>query len=65
MTDVGVWGLCPQPPPAAEGKVVWGQSPQLLAIFTIFNENNTFLGILKLKFLFKNIFLISLIIQNG
>jgi len=54
MTDVGLWG-----------KEVWGKSPQLLAIFTIFNENNTFLGILKLKFLLKNIFQISSIIQNG
>jgi len=32
MTDVGVWG----------------QRPQRLAIFTTFNENNTFLGIFRL-----------------
>jgi len=29
------------------------------------NENNTFLSIFRLKFLLKNIFLISSIMQNG
>jgi len=53
-------------PPATGGKGVWGQSPQRLAIFTIFfNENNAFLGIFRLKFLLKNIFLIYSIIQNS
>jgi len=51
---VGVWEL-----PAAGSKGVWGQRPQRLAIFTIFNENNTYLGMFRLKFLLKNIFLIS------
>jgi len=46
-------------PPTAGGKGVWGQSLQRLAIFTIFSENNTYLGMFKLKFLLKNIFLIS------
>jgi len=48
-------------PPAAGGKGVLEQSPQRLAIFTVFNENNTYLGMFRLKFLLKNIFLISLI----
>jgi len=51
--------------PATGGKRVWGRSPQHLAIFTIFNENNTFLDIIRLKFLLKNIFLIFSVIQNG
>jgi len=32
---------------------VWGQSPQRLAIFQSFNENNTFLGIFGLNFRLK------------
>jgi len=33
MTDAGVWET---EPPAAGGKGIWGESPQRLAIFTIF-----------------------------
>jgi len=44
MTDVGVWG----------------RSLQRLGFLQLFNENNTILGIFRLKFLLKNIFLISL-----
>jgi len=38
--------------------------PQFLAILQFCNENNIFLGIFSLKYLLKNIFLISSIIQN-
>jgi len=30
---------------AAEGKGIWGESPSHSAIFTIFQQNNTFLGL--------------------
>jgi len=46
MTDV--WGELGADPLAAGGKEAWR-----LAIFTIFNKNNTFLGIFRLKFLLK------------
>jgi len=55
MTDVSYWRQILQPPAGSKG--VWGQSPQRLAIFTIFYKN-TFLGIFRL-FLLKNTFLIS------
>jgi len=61
MIDAEVWGRCRQLP--EQGGL--GEEPQRLAIFTICNKNNTFLGIFRLKFLLKNIFLISSIIQNG
>jgi len=46
---------------------MWGLGAELqrLAILQIFNENNTILGIFRLKFLLKNNFLIFSIIQNG
>jgi len=49
MTEVGL-GQSPQPPEArsggrAPGKGFWGQSSKSLAIFAIFNKNNTFLGL--------------------
>jgi len=54
------WGSGAQPPearglgakpPSVGSKEVWGRSLQLLAIFTIFQQNNAFLGIFRLKFL--------------
>jgi len=63
MTDVGVWERNPQPP--AGGKRVFAQSLQSWRFLQFFNENNTFLGIFRFKFLLKNSFLISSIIQNG
>jgi len=35
--------------PAPGGKRVWGQSPQCLRFLQFFNENDTFLGIIRLN----------------
>jgi len=52
MTDVGVRGRIPQPP---EARVSWGRAPSVWEFLVISNEDNTFLGIIRLKFLLKNI----------
>jgi len=41
------------------------EAPAFGDFLQVFNENNTSLGTFRFKFLLKNIFLISLIIQNG
>jgi len=52
MTDVGVRGS-------------GGRAHSVWQFLQFFNKNKTFLGIFRLKFLLKNIFLIFSIIQNG
>jgi len=70
MTDVGVWRCSPQTPAAVapsrrrQGDGSGGRAPSFGRFLQFFNENNTFLGMLKHKFLLKNIFLISSIIQT-
>jgi len=61
MTNVGVWGQNPQPPETRESG---GKAPSFWQFLQLFNEKNTFLGIYRLKFLLKNVFLISSIVQN-
>jgi len=56
ITDVGVWGRSSQLP---EARGSGGRDPSVWRFLQLFNENNTFLGIFKLKILLKNIFLIS------
>jgi len=62
MIDVGVWGRNPQPPEARGS----GEEPPAFGDFyNFFMKITHFLGILRLKFLLKNIFLNYSIIQNG
>jgi len=50
VTDVGVWG-----PAGSKGS--GRRAPSVWRFLQFFNENNTLLGIFRLKFLLKNIFL--------
>jgi len=59
-TDVEFLGRSSTPPKA---RGPGGRAPIACRFLQFFNENNTFLGIIRLKFLFKNIFLISSIMQ--
>jgi len=52
-------GARPSGRPPVVCKGVWGQSPSVRRFFQFVNESNTFLGIFRITFLLKNIFLIS------
>jgi len=59
-----MWGCGGGAHSRREARGSGGRAPSFGGFLQFFNENKTFLGILKLKFLLKNIFPISSIIQN-